>query len=222
MQKNVIKGDHRELIGKKVKVLRREGKLPAIIYGGEIEPTPIVLDTKEIRQTLAEIGANTLVTIMVGQEEHLVLVREVQRSIIKRELLHIDFQSVSLSEMITTTVPIAVEGEAPAISDFNALLVTELSELNIEAQAQHLPDAIHVDVSGLVEIGDNILVQDLDISDEVQVLNDPDDIVIVVAAPTVLEVETEEEELELFDELEEPEVLTESEKEVDEVIEEEE
>ncbi|MEA2009024.1 MAG: 50S ribosomal protein L25 [Chloroflexota bacterium] len=219
MKKIIMKADYREVIGKKVKVLRREGKLPAVIYGGEIEPTPIVLDTKETRLTLAKIGANTLVTIKVGKEEHLALVREVQRTVIKRNLLHVDFQAVSLSEMISSTVPVVVEGVAPAISDFNALLVTELSELDIEAQAQHLPDTIRVDVSDLAEIGDNILVQDLKISDKVQVLNNPDDIVIVVAAPTLLEIETVEEELELFDELEEPEVLADGEDEAEAEIE---
>ncbi len=206
-----MKAEHRKVLGKKVKALRREGKLPAIIYGGEIEPTPIVLDVKETRSTLTKIGANTLVTIKIGKEEHLALVREVQRTVIKRDLLHVDFQAVSLAETITTTVPIVAEGVSPAVSDFNALLVKELSEIDIEAQAQYLPDVIMVDITGLEEIGDNILVRDLNISDKVQILNNPDDIVMVVAAPTLLEVEPVEEEIELFEELGETEALSEDE-----------
>ena len=65
MKKVTMKAEHRKVLGKKVKALRREGKLPAIIYGGEIEPTPIVLDVKETRSTLTKIGANTLVTIKI-------------------------------------------------------------------------------------------------------------------------------------------------------------
>ncbi len=202
-KKFVLKAARREVIGKKVKALRSEGKLPAIIYGGEIEPTPITVDTKETRQLLAEIGANTLVTVGVDGEDHLSLVREVQRTIIKRNLLHVDFQAVSLTEMITTTVPVVTEGEAPALSDFEAMLVTGLENLDIEAQAQHLPDVISVDISGLEEIGDNILVRDIKVSDKVEILNDPDDIIIVVSALTLMELEVEEEEeVGLLEELE--------------------
>ena len=211
-KKFLLEAKPRELTGKKVKALRREGKLPAIVYGGEIEPTPITLDTKKTRQLLGEIGANTLVTLKIDEDEHLALVRESQRSVIKRELLHVDFQAVSLTEMISTTVPIATDGESPAVSDFNALLVTELEELDIEAEAQYLPDVITVDVSDLTEIGDNILVKDLNISDKVAIFNDPDDIVVVVASPTVLEIEIEEEEeVGLLEELEELEVSEEAE-----------
>ena len=136
--------------------------------------------------------------------------REKQREVISRNLLHVDFQAVSLDEEITTTVPVVVEGEAPAVSEFNALLVTELEELNIEAKAKDLPDSIIVDVSGLTEIGDNVLISDLQVSENVKILEDPDEIVIVVASPTVLEIEIEEEEeADLFEELEDAELLEE-------------
>jgi large subunit ribosomal protein L25 len=210
MNKIVLNVQKRGVTGKKVKALRREGKLPAVVYGKEVDSIPITLDYKEARQTLADIGANTLVTLNMDGEEYLSLVRDKQFSVIKRNLLHVDFQAVTLTESISTTVPIAVEGEAPAVSEYNGLLVTELEELDVEAQAQNLPDAIPVDVTGLTEIGDNILVRDLEISDEVKILNDPDDIVVVVATPTTLEIEIEEEEeVELLEELEEPELLEE-------------
>ncbi|MBS1250462.1 MAG: General stress protein CTC [Chloroflexi bacterium] len=227
MKRNVLQASPRKLTGKKVKALRREGKLPAIIYGGDIENTPIVVDTKAARQLLADIGANTLVTIQVDEEEHLGLVREVQKSVIKRNLLHVDFQAVSLTEMISTTVPVVTEGEAPAISDYTAMLVTELAEIDIEAQAQHLPDVIRVDITGLKEIGDSILVKDLDISDEVTILNDPDEVVVLISVLTLMELEVEEEEevgvLEELEDLEaeevdaaDVEVITEAEDEVEE------
>lgn len=210
MDKIVIEASKRDVIGKKVKALRREGKLPAVVYGKEVESIPITLNYREARQTLADIGANTLVTLSMDGKELLSLVRDKQFSVIKRTLLHVDFQAVTLTERITTTVPIAIDGEAPAVSEYNGLLVTELEELDVEAQAQNLPDAITVDVSGLTEIGDNILVKDLMISEDVKILNHPDDIVIVVAAPTTLEIEIEEEEeVDLFEELEEPELLDE-------------
>jgi len=210
MEKFFLTAQKRAIKGKKVKALRRDGKIPAVIYGREIEPTSITLDYKQVRQTLDEAGANTLLTIDMDGEEFLTLVREKQREVISRNLLHVDFQAVSLDEEISTTVPVVVEGEAPAVSEFNALLVTELEELNIEAKAKDLPDSIIVDVSGLTEIGDNVLISDLQVSENVKILEDPDEIVIVVASPTVLEIEIEEEEeADLFEELEDAELLEE-------------
>ncbi len=208
MEKFLINAEERAVVGKKVKALRREGMLPAVIYGSELEPLPITLQTKEMRQTLDLIGANTLITVKVGKKEHLALVRDLQREVISRDLLHVDFQAVALEEMISTTVPIAIEGDAPAVSEYNALLVTELEELEIEAKAKDLPDMIVVDVTGLTEIGDNILISDLVVAGEIKILNDPDEIVVVVATPTVLELEIEEEiDDELLEELPEAELL---------------
>lgn len=212
MEKYVLEAKKREVIGKQVKALRREGFLPAVIYGTDIEPMPLTLNTKEVRQTLGQIGANTLITLKIGKQEYLALVRDTQREVITRDLLHIDFQAVSLEETITSTVPVVVIGEAPAVKEMNALLVTGLDFLQIEAKAIDLPDTIRVDVSELAEIGDNIQVKDIIISGDVIILDDPEETVIVVAAPTLMEIEPEvEEEAELFEELTDAELLEEEE-----------
>jgi large subunit ribosomal protein L25 len=202
MEKYVLEAKKREIIGKKVKALRREGMMPAVIYGSDLEPQPITLDAKKAVQTLKVIGANTLVTIKLGKKEHLALVRDVQREVIKRDLLHIDFQAVSLEESISTTVPIIIIGDAPAVSAYDAVLSSALDELQIEAKAKDLPDSVTIDVSSLEEIGDNILVKDIVIPGDVNVLDDPEEIVIVASAPTLMEEEPEVEEgAELFEEL---------------------
>jgi large subunit ribosomal protein L25 len=211
MEKYVLEAKKRDVIGKKVKALRREGLLPAVIYGSGIDPIPLTLNTREVRQTLSVIGANTLVTLKIDKKEYLALVRDLQREVIMRDLLHIDFQAVSLEERITSTVPVVVVGEAPAVKEMNALLVSGLDELQIEAKAKDLPDTIHVDVSELSEIGDNIQVKDLTISGDVRILDDPEEIVIVVAAPTLMEIEPEVEEgAELFEELTDAELMEEA------------
>lgn len=115
MEKFILEGQKREVIGKQVKALRRDGMLPVIIYGTGIEPIPVTLNTKDVFQVLKGVGANTLITITVDKKEHLCLVRDIQREVIKRDLLHIDFQAVSLDETITSTVPIVIVGEAPVI-----------------------------------------------------------------------------------------------------------
>ena len=212
MEKYVLEAQQREIIGKKVKALRREGLLPAVIYGSGMDPMPITLNSKDVRQTLSSIGANTLVTIKLGKKEHLALVRDVQREVIMRDLLHVDFQAVSHEETITSTVPIVTIGEAPAIKEFEAILVSGLDELQIEAKAKDLPDVISADVSGLMEIGDNIQVKDLVIPGEVKILDDPEEIVITVTIPTLMELEPEvEEEAEILEELTDAELLEEEE-----------
>jgi large subunit ribosomal protein L25 len=212
MEKYVLEAKKREIIGKQVKALRREGLLPAVIYGSDIEPMPLTLNTNEVRQILSVTGANTLITIKIGKKEHLALVRDLQREVITRNLLHVDFQEVSMEETISTTVPVLVVGESPAVKELNALLVTSLDYLQIEAKAKDLPDTISVDVSELVQIGDNILVKDLIISGDVNILDDSELTVVVVAAPTLMEIEPEVEEgAELLEELTDAELLEEEE-----------
>ncbi len=211
MEKYELEVQERTVIGKKVKALRREGLLPAIVYGTGIEPVAITLNTKEVLQTLRVIGANTLVTIKLGKKEHLVLVREIQREVITRNLLHMDFQAVSLEESILTTVPIVLVGDAPAVKEFEALLITNMEEIQIEAKAKDLPDTISVDISTLLDIGDNILIKDLVISGDVTILDDPEDVVIVATLPTLMaEIEElVEEGAELFEELTDAELMEE-------------
>lgn len=211
MEKYVLEAQERTVIGKKVKALRREGLLPAIVYGTGIEPVAVTLNTKEVLQTLRVIGANTLVTIKLGKKEHLVLVREIQREVITRNLLHMDFQEVSLDENISSTVPIVLVGDAPAVKEFEALLITNMEEIQIEAKAKDLPDTISVDISTLLDIGDNILIKDLVISGDVTILDDPEDVVIVATLPTLMaEIEElVEEGAELLEELTDAELMEE-------------
>ena len=209
MEKYILNAEKRKVLGKKVKGLRREGKLPAVIYGQEIEPISITLETKQVHKVLKVVGANTLISIKIGKEEFLTLVREIQREVIIRDLLHMDFQAVSLEETITTSLPVVMVGVAPAIEEFEALLIVGMDELQIEAKAKDLPDLISVDVSNMMEIGDNILVKDLVISDDVKILDDPDGIVIVATSPVLMDeiVDEVEEGAELFEELTDAELL---------------
>ncbi len=209
MEKYILDAEKREVIGKKVKALRREGKLPAVIYGQEIETMAITLETRQVQQVLKVVGANTLISVKLGKEEYLALVRDIQREVIMRDLLHMDFQAVSLEETITTTVPVVMVGVAPVIEEFEALLILSMDELQIEAKAKDLPDTISVDVSGMMEVGDNIQVKDLVISGDVTVLDDPDEVVVVATVPTLMEeiVDEVEEGAELFEELTDAELM---------------
>ena len=204
----VLKAERREVLGKKVKVLRREGKLPAVIFGHGIETTPITLDMRDASRALALVGSSTLIRIDLEGEEHTALVRERQIDFIYRTLLHVDFQALSMTEKIQTTVSLYYDAEqAPAVETYNAILITALEGLEVESLPGDLPDNIEVDVSSLESIGDGIYVKDITPPEGVEILDDPETLIVVATAPAAEPVEEEEEEIEEEIGVEEPEVI---------------
>jgi large subunit ribosomal protein L25 len=209
------------VIGKKVKVLRREGKLPAVIYGHGIDPISIVLDARSSSRTLARASSSTLVTIELEGKQYPTLVREKQLDFIRNSIIHVDFLAVSMTEKITASVGVQVVGEAPAVKEFGAILVTGLTELEVECLATDLPERFTVDVSELTEISAGIYVKDVVAPANVEILSDLEEMIVVATAMAVEEVEEEEEILEAEEELEEPEVIEKGKKEEEEEGEEE-
>ncbi len=182
MEKVVLKATKRDVLGKKVGALRRQGKLPAVLYGHRIETTAIMLDAHEGAQTLSRLTSSSLVTIDLDGTKYLALVKEKQRDFIKNRLLHLDFQVVSLTEKMRAKVGIVLTGTAPAVKDFNAVIHTNLTEMEVECMPQDLPERIVVDISGLAAIGDAVRVRDVVLSDKVEILGDPEEIIAVAAA----------------------------------------
>lgn len=206
MEEVVIKVSKRDVIGKQVKVLRREGSLPAVLYGGGLEPTPISMDLRETSRVLAHLPASALVTLDLDGERHLALIREKQRDVILGTLTHIDFQAVSTSEKLRVTVAIQLEGEAPAVEELGGILVTGKESLLVESFPQDLPETLPVDISVLKEFGDSLYIRDITPPANVAILENLDDMVVSVSAPAAEEVEEEEEEVEEVEGAE-PEVI---------------
>ncbi len=205
MEKIHIDATKREVIGKKVKNLRKEGKLPAIIYGSGVTPTPITLDKRIASRTLSNVGSSTLVVLNVEGKEYSTLVRERQKDPVSRALLHVDFQAVSLTEKVRAKVRIAFSGVAPAEKEFNAFIETGLEELEIECLPTDLVDQFTVDLSVLNAIGDSISVKDIPLPKGIDVLEDPEAMVVMATPPATIEEEAEDEEIEV--EGEGPEVI---------------
>ncbi len=187
MEKIVLKATKRDVIGKQVKALRREGKLPAVIYGRHTDPININLDARSATVMLAKATVSSLVTIDVEGTEHLALVREKQRNYIKNTLLHVDFLAVSLTEKLRTKVAIHFVGISLAVKDFNAVLVHALEELEVECLPADLPERIDVDISSMLKPGEGIRVRDVQVSDKVRLLADPDNMVVVATFAKVEE-----------------------------------
>ncbi len=189
MEKNVIEATKRSVTGKKVGVLRREGKLPGVIYGHHFETASILMDLKDATKVLNTATASTIVTIKIDGKDHAALVREKQRDYIRNQYIHIDFQAVSQTEKIRTKVGIEIAGLAPAVKDFNGVVVEGLDAIEVEALPKDLPERFTVDISVLANIGDAIHVSDIVIPESVTLLTSTEEMVILITAPAAEEVE---------------------------------
>src|SRR5450759_995681 len=189
MEKVVLKATPRTATGRQVAALRRSGLLPAVIYGHNVSPISISLEGREAGRVLGRLSSSSLITIDLDGKEYPSLVREKQQNYIKRNLIHVDFMVVSLTEKIRAKVGILLTGNSPAVKDFNAMLINGLNELDVEAFPQDLPESITVDIATLVNIGDGIHVRDIVLSDKVQVMDSPDEMIVLATAPAKEEVE---------------------------------
>ena len=212
MAVNQIKAEKRKVIGKQVKGLRREGRVPAVIYGAGLQPTAIELKAREAELALARATGATLFDLELEGETHKVLLREVQRHSIRRDLRHVDFLKVAMDQLIRAVVPIELVGEAPAVKTLGGVLVAGVQAIEVEALPADLPDRVTVDIGGLVQIEDKISVGNLTLGEGVRILTpaedgiariiyqvaevieEPKEVVAVVAEPEVIARKKEEDE----------------------------
>lgn len=187
MEKVVLKATRREVLGKQVKALRREGKLPAVIYGRHVEPISIAMEAHSAGLALGKLTSSSLVTISVEGAEYPALVRERQRDYIKGTLTHVDFLAVDMNEKIRASVGLVFVGVSPAVKDYNGILVHNLERLEVECFPGDLPERIEVDIAMLKQIGDLIRVHDVHVSDKIRILGDPEETIAVV---TIIKEET--------------------------------
>lgn len=200
MSEMVLKAKQRTVIGKQVRALRREGLLPAVLYGTGIEPISLELELFEASKVLSKMGSSTLVSLKVGRQTHQVLVREIQRDVIRRDIKHVDFLKVAMDVVIRASVPVELVGEALAVSELGGVLVSGLAVVEVEALPSDLPDRMVVDLELLVEIEDTITVSDLSFGEGVEVLTSMDEVLARVIYQVEEEIEEEEVEEEFLDE----------------------
>ncbi|HKZ34278.1 MAG TPA: 50S ribosomal protein L25 [Patescibacteria group bacterium] len=175
-------GKKRDILGKKVKALRREGFIPANIFGKKVKSTAIQVLTKEFETIYKESGTTGLIELLVEKgEPRPVLVQHVQLHPVTGFPLHIDFRQVDLKEKVTATVPIEQKGESKAELDKKGLLLWVMDEVEVEALPTDLPEHIEVDVTKLAEIGEEIKVKDLQVDrSKVTILSEDEEIVCKV------------------------------------------
>lgn len=186
----------REILGKEVQKLRREGFVPGVLVERRRSSVPLLLEKQAFLKTYREAKDVPLADLRVGEDAYKVIVSEVQYDPLSEEIVHINFRHIHEGERLTTTVPIRFEGESEAVARGEALLLVLLDELEIECLPKDLPSEVAVDVSGLGEIGEVLKIEDLDVDlEKIEVLgHEPEDLVAKLEEPEMEELEEIEEE----------------------------
>jgi large subunit ribosomal protein L25 len=197
----------REVTGKKVRFLRRQGFIPGNIYGHGIESIAVQTDAKALKQLLVHTGQTDLISLKLpgAKAPAKVLLRDIQRNPRNNELLHVEFYQVRMTEKIKADVPLVLLGEAPVLKKVKGSSLFQLIDaLHIEALPDDLPHNVEVDVSVLDEIDQVIYIKDIPLSQGVTLLNEEDQVVVKVAEARKIEEEVVEE---IAEEAEEVEVV---------------
>jgi large subunit ribosomal protein L25 len=185
-----LKIEDREVTGKNVKFLRNKGVVPVHLFGHNLPSKALQGDSATVVKAIAFAGHTRLINLKVGSDpqNHVVMVKEVQKNPIKGNLLHVDFYEVNMAEKIKVEVPIALVGEAPALKIRENMLYQTLNSLHIECLPENMPDKIQVDISGIVEVDQAIHVRDVVLAG-VTILNDSDVQIVKVSLRPVEVVE---------------------------------
>ena len=147
MEQTPLAAQKRTILGRKVKTLRKEGLLPAHVFGHKVQTIHVQVPTKEFQTVFGKTGETGIIDLAVDGEKRPVLVRNIQIHPVTDEPLHVDFYQVNLLEKVTVDVPLEIAGVAPAEQKKVGLLLTPVSELGIEALPTDIPENIQVDVT---------------------------------------------------------------------------
>jgi large subunit ribosomal protein L25 len=189
MERQALKAEVRALTGKgHNKRLRREGKVPGIVYGKKGEVFSIHVDRSALNQAMnTAAGYNILLDLDIqGEKKETVMIKEVKKDVIRKELLtHIDFIRVSLKDKLEVNVPVVIVGEPEGIKE-GGIPQIQLREITLLSLPTEIPESISVDVSAL-GVGDSLAVKDIEFSAGIDVLNEPEELIFSVLAPRMEE-----------------------------------
>jgi large subunit ribosomal protein L25 len=186
-----LKVTNREILGKKVKYLRRRGITPVHIFGHGIESLALQCDTKELERVLSQAGQTRLINLKLAKEKkaRTVMVREFDRDWRRGELVHVDFYQVKMEEKIRLEIPVVLVGEAPALKSKTNMLEHALGTLTVECLPAKIPNSLEVDISSLTEPDQAIRVKDVLLDKDIAVLNNPDLVVVKISSRPVEKIE---------------------------------
>ena len=180
-----LQSSRRTVLGKQVKHLRRQGWIPAVLFGAKQDATPIQVEERELDAVIRQAGATALIDLFIEPERrpHTVLARDIQRDVLTSRLRHVDFYQVQLDRKVRTSPALEIVGEAPATRYGDAILVQILNHIEVECLPGDLIDSIPVDVSSLETVNDSITVADLPVPPGITLLAEPTEVVVQVVLP---------------------------------------
>lgn len=173
----------RENLGKNLNALRKGGFIPAEFYGHGMKNEHLSVKADEFRKVYKEAGENTIVNLVLSGKKLPSLIYEVKEDPLRGDVIHIDFYGVRMDEKIKAGIPLEFTGEAPAVKDKGGIVNKTLQEIEVEALPADLPHSFTVDISKLVEIGASIYVKDLSVPKGIEIISEPEQAIVSIAAP---------------------------------------
>ncbi len=174
----------REILGKKIKSLRKQGFIPAELYGHGLENQHLSVSAKEFGKIFKQAGESTLIKLKVKDgKEFNVLIHDIVKNALTDEISNIDFYSVKMDEKIKARVPLEFIGESPAVKEKGGVLIKSMHEIEVESLPADLPHHLTVDVSHLTEIGSSLSVINLEAPAKVKILVNPETVIASVIEP---------------------------------------
>lgn len=179
-----LQAKKRALLGKRVKTLRQEGQIPAVVYGHGVEAKNLTVDYRAFEKLFGKAGESSLVDLEVeGGEPVKVLIHEVQFDPMKGTIDHVDFRQVNMKEKLEAEIVLKFVGEAPAVKVNGGMLVRVMDSLAVRCLPGDLVHEIEIDLTKLVNIDDSISVGDLTPPPGIEFLAKPNDVIVVANAP---------------------------------------
>lgn len=176
--------------------LRRRGMVPATLYGQGAEAVSVAVNARDLRNALAtDAGINALIELVVEEEAHTSLARQLQRHPTKGDIIHLDFVKISLTDQVEAVVAVEMLGEPAGVREKGGIIETIANTVNVRTAVTSIPESIRLDISRL-EVGESIRVADLPELEGVEYLDDPGSPIVVVHLPALAEEEAPEEEAE--------------------------
>jgi len=189
MQNTVLEAEIREGSSSRgsLRGLREGQKIPGVIYGGRKPPLPIVVSEKALKKATEAAGANTVLTLKHPKGEDTVLLKEISHDVVTHRPLHVDFQRITLTQKLTVKVHLKLVGEAPGVKLQGGILEHLMREIEVKCLPTAIPHELTVDISTL-EINHSIRVKDLVAPADVEIHQDPEQILVNIVAPREEEV----------------------------------
>jgi large subunit ribosomal protein L25 len=175
-----LQAEARETFGKQLKRARKDGKMPAVMYGAGTESTPLFVPLPEFKKVLKEAGESTVVVVETPAGTKEVLIHEVEVHPVSEEPLHADFYVIDKTKAIQVAVPLRFGGIAPALK-LGGTLVKVMHELEIETLPMTIPHELEVDTTALVDLASQILVKDIYLPPGVMLISEPEEVVAAIA-----------------------------------------